>query len=123
MGTTDGVLGTGAVFLTDVRRLRVIAAFLPAARRFRVVAAFLAAVRRFRVAVAFRAADVPIGPLLRIDESSIWRTFPNEPRGVKTQRRVGSMRVNASADSVSSYLLSIGRPTSPGPSYRCSPGA
>ena len=33
-------------------------------------AAFLAAVRRFRVTAAFRAADVPIGQLRRLHESS-----------------------------------------------------
>jgi hypothetical protein len=72
MGTTDGVLGTGAVLPTDLRRWRVIAAFLPAARRFRAVAAFLAVGRRFRVAAAFRAAEFAIDQLLWIDESLIW---------------------------------------------------
>jgi hypothetical protein len=52
MGTTDARLGTDALFLTDLRRLRVIT-LLRAARRFSVVAAFPAAARRFRVAAAF----------------------------------------------------------------------
>jgi hypothetical protein len=67
---TDGVLLDGTAFRAAVRLFRVVAAFLPAARRLRVVAAFLAAVRRFRVTAAFRAADVPIGQLRRLHESS-----------------------------------------------------
>ena len=100
---TEGVLATGAVFLTDVRRLRVIAAFLPAARRFRVTA-------------AFRAADVPIANSFGLTNPRVWltmfrlsetdgrkQTSPAKSRGVchsRTGRRQASYTTDRAHPSI-----------------------